>query len=185
MADPVKAVLDACVLYPPVLRDLLLGVAAQRLFTPLWSDRILEEWARATMKLGQVAELQARGEIALIRAAFPKACLPAAPSVESRLVLPDENDLHVLATAISGGADAIITFNAQDFPRHVLAEEGIARRDPDGFLWEMWSHHPNEVDIVVTEVHATAERLAGKPVSLKSLLKRAQLPRFAKALQAS
>ncbi len=31
-------------------------------------------------------------------------------------------------------------FNAADFPRHVLAEEHLARRDPDGFLWDLLVH---------------------------------------------
>lgn len=179
-----RAVLDACVLYPPVLRDILLGVAARGLFTPLWSDRILEEWARATMKLGPAATVDARAQIARARAAFPQATLHAAPATESRLVLPDANDLHVLAVAITGSADAIITFNAKDFPRHILAEEGIARRDPDGVLWEMWSHHPGDVGDVIHTVHARAEAMAGAPVSLKALLKRAQLSRLAKAVTA-
>ncbi|MEY4696362.1 MAG: hypothetical protein RIT14_790 [Pseudomonadota bacterium] len=180
-----RAVLDACVLFPPVLRDILLGVAARGLFQPRWSDRILEEWARATAKLGPAAEAEARGQVALVRAAFPGATLPPAPGVEARLMLPDANDLHVLAVAISGHADAIITFNAQDFPRHVLAAEGLDRRDPDGFLWELWSHHPQAVDAVLAEVHARAERMAGTGVSLKALLKRAGLPRLAKAVTAA
>jgi hypothetical protein len=44
----VKAALDTCVIYPPVLRALLLRVARAGLYQPLWSERILEEWARAT-----------------------------------------------------------------------------------------------------------------------------------------
>ena len=47
-----KAVLDACVIYPTVLREILTGVAALGLYEPLWSDRILREWTRATAKLG-------------------------------------------------------------------------------------------------------------------------------------
>lgn len=179
-----KIVLDACVLYPPVLCDLLLGVAETGAFQPLWSDRILEEWARATVKLGPLAEAQARGRIALLRARFPRSLVSPAPGVEARLVLPDANDLHVLATAIAGGADAILTFNAQDFPRHVLAAEGILRRDPDGFLWEMFSRDEAAVGAVIAAVHQRAEEMAGQPVSLKALLKRAQLPRLAKAVQA-
>lgn len=179
-----KLVLDACVLYPPVLRDLLLGVAKAGLFRPVWSDRILEEWARATVKLGPVAEAAARAQVALAKAAFPQAMQPAAPAVEARLVLPDPNDLHVLAVAVTSGADAIVTFNAQDFPRHVLAHEGIERRDPDGFLWEMWSKHPDKVGAVIRSVHDRAEAMAGETVSLKALLKRAQLPRLAKAVTA-
>lgn len=177
-----RAVLDACVLYPTVLREILTGVAALGLYTPLWSDRILEEWARATHKLGPGAEAVARGEIALLRVAFPKATLRAQPDIEARMLLPDANDVHVLAVAVAGSADCIVTFNAKDFPRHVLAEEGIARRDPDGLLWELWSHHPEEVEAVVARVHRVAEQMAGVAVPVRGLLKRAQLQRVAKAM---
>ena len=168
-----KAVLDACVLYPTVLREVLVGVANAGLFSPLWSDRILEEWARATRKIGPAGEALARGEVALLNAAFPKASIAAQPGLEARLHLPDDNDIHVLAVAIAGSADAIITFNARDFPRHVLAAEGITRRDPDGFLWEMWSHHPKAVGAVIASVQAKAVQLSGQPQPLRPFLKRA------------
>ena len=177
-----KIVLDACVLYPTVLREILIGVARAGLFTPLWSDRILEEWARATRKLGDGAEAIARGEVALLRAEFPAACGPARPAIEARLTLPDDNDRHVLAVAIASGANTILTFNAADFPRHLLAEEGLARRDPDGFLWEIWSHYPAAMSGVVEAVRAEAERLSGQPQPLRALLKRSQLPRLGKAM---
>ncbi|NUB42820.1 PIN domain-containing protein [Fertoebacter nigrum] len=179
-----KVVLDACVLYPSVLRAILLRVAAAGCYTPLWSDRILEEWARATAKLGMAAQATARADIALMRGAFPGATVRAQPNLEARLHLPDENDIHVLAVAIGSSADAILTFNAADFPRHVLAAEGVARRDPDGFLWELWSHHPARVTEALEQVRAEAERMAGTPVALKPLLKKAQLPRLAKAVAA-
>jgi predicted nucleic acid-binding protein len=179
----VKAVLDACVLYPTVLRDILVGVAREGLYTPLWSDRILEEWARATRKIGPDAEVFARGEVALLMATYPKASIAPQPGLEARLHLPDDNDIHVLAVAIAGSADAIITFNARDFPRHVLAGEGVTRRDPDGFLWEMWSHHQDAVGDVIQHVHAKAEHLSGQPQPVRAFLKRAGLPRLAKALQ--
>jgi predicted nucleic acid-binding protein len=179
----VKIVLDACVLYPTVLREILIGVARAGLYAPLWSDRILEEWARATRKLGPGAEDQARAEIALLRAAFPKASVSARPGLESCLHLPDENDIHVLAAAITSGADGVLTFNASDFPGHVLAGEGVKRFDPDGFLWALWSHHPETVGAVVEQVRATAERLSGAPQPVRALLKRARLPRLGKALQ--
>ncbi|EEW26388.1 RSP_2648 family PIN domain-containing protein [Rhodobacter ferrooxidans] len=177
-----KLVLDACVLYPPILRDILLGAAKAGLFEPLWSERILEEWARATRKLGPAAEAQARISVALTKAGFPKAMLAAAPGLEARLHLPDENDTHVLAVAVAGSADAILTLNNADFPRHVLAAEGVQRREPDGFLWELWSSQPQAMGLVLEAVRAEAERLSGAPVTLKSLLKRAKLPRLAKAV---
>jgi predicted nucleic acid-binding protein len=178
----VKIVLDACVLYPARLREILLGVANAGLFTPLWSARILEEWARATRKIGPAAEVEARLALADACRDFPRAMVQAAPAVEARLVLPDDNDVHVLAVAIAAGADAICTFNARDFPRHVLAGEGIARRDPDGLLWEFWSHHPELVGVVVEQARLTAERFSGVEKPLRGFLKKAGLPRLGKAM---
>lgn len=177
-----KAVLDACVIYPPVLRAILLSAARAGLYAPQWSDRILEEWARAAARRGDGSDGAARAEAQAMRAAFPAATVPPRPGLESRLHLPDENDIHVLAAAVAGGADAIITFNAQDFPRHVLAAEGVDRRDPDGFLWELWSKHPETMQPILDRVRADAEAMAAAPVSLKSLLKRAKLNRLAKAV---
>ena len=179
-----KAVLDACVLYPTVLREILQGAAAAGLYQPVWSERILGEWTRATAKLGPLAQAQAEGEAVVLRAAFPRAMVRPQPGIEARLLLPDPNDTHVLAVAIAAGADAIVTFNAADFPGHVLAAEGVARRDPDGFLWEMQSRNPEEMARIVEAVRAKAEALSGAPVPLKPLLKRAKLFRLAKALGA-
>jgi predicted nucleic acid-binding protein len=177
-----KAVLDACVIYPTVLREILVGVAARGLYEPLWSERILREWVMATAKLGPLVQAQAETEALLMRSSFPRAMVREQPTIERRVLLPDPDDHHVLAVAIAAHADCIVTFNAKDFPRHVLAEEGIARRDPDGLLWELWSHHPGEVGEVVMGVHATAERMAGVDLPLKALMKRAQLPKLGKAL---
>ncbi len=179
-----RAVLDACVLYPTVLREILIGVARTGLYQPLWSARILEEWARAAARSGPVAEAEARGAAALLGGAFPRAAVPAQPGIEARLMLPDPADVHVLAAAIGGSADAIITFNRADFPQGVLAGEGVTRRDPDGFLWELWSHHPDTVAAAVEAVRAEAERLSGQPQPVRALLKRARLPRLGKALAA-
>ncbi len=180
-----KAVLDACVLFPTVLREILLGVAARGLYQPVWSERILCEWVRATAKLGEVAAIEAEAQATLVRLAFPQAMTRAQPNIEARLLLPDPADVHVLAVAIAAQADAIITFNAQDFPRPVLADEGLIRLDPDQLLCQLHAQHPGEVAQVVADVHATAQRMLGEVIPLKSLMKRAQLRRLGKAMQAA
>ncbi|CUH66629.1 hypothetical protein TG4357_02529 [Thalassovita gelatinovora] len=177
-----KVLLDTCVIYPTVMREVLLGVARAGGFTPLWSARILEEWARAARKLGPQGEPQARGEIAMLQANWPKAEVTWKPSLEDRLWLPDAADAHVLAAAIAGSADLILTLNAKDFPRHILAEEGLTRQDPDGFLHGIWQAHPDLVASVVDKVRAEAERLSGEPWQVRALMKKAKLPRLGKAL---
>jgi hypothetical protein len=178
----VRALLDACVLYPTVLREILLAVAARGLFVPLWSERILEEWARAAGKLGPGAEAVARGEVAQVRAAFPGAMVAAREGLEARLWLPDPADVHVLAAAIAGSAEVIVTFNAADFPRAVLAAEGVGRQDPDQFLTGLHDRAPAEVSAAVGEVAGKARRLSGEALPLRPLLKRAGLPKLGKRL---
>ena len=177
-----KVCLDACVLYPTVMRDILIGVARAGYFRPVWSARILEEWVRATARFGPVAEMQSRGASATLRAAFPAAMTPPHPGIEERLHLPDPNDLHVLATAIAASADILLTLNARDFPGAYLRGEGVTRRDPDGFLWECWSHAPEEVAEIVATVHAEAGNRDGQLRDLRAFLKRARLPKLGKAL---
>lgn len=40
------AVMDACVLYPHSLRDLLMRVAAMGIYEPRWTEEIHDEWIR-------------------------------------------------------------------------------------------------------------------------------------------
>ena len=44
------AVLDACVLHPAFLQGALLWLATERLYRPVWSDVILDEWQRSLEK---------------------------------------------------------------------------------------------------------------------------------------
>lgn len=177
-----KVLIDTCVLYPTVMREVVLGVAALGAFTPLWSARILEEWARAARKIGPGGEAQARGEIALVRAAWPEAEVSWKPSLEARLWLPDGNDIHVLAAAVAASADVILTLNASDFPRNVLADEGLSRADPDAFLLGVWQSDPDGVGAVCARVLAQARALSEQDWEMRGLLKKARLPRLAKAV---
>lgn len=174
-----KVLVDACVLYPTVLREIVLGVAGTGHFTPLWSARILEEWARAAARIGQ--EAVARGEIAALRAAWPGAEVAVTADTAARLHLPDPDDVHVLAAAVDGGANALLTLNLRDFPTRALAAEGILRRDPDGYLAEALAERPEAVREVVAGVLARAGA-AGVEGTARAVLKRARLPRLGKAL---
>ena len=177
-----RILIDTCVLYPTVMREVVLGAAREGLFEPMWSRRILDEWARAAIKLGAAGEAQARAEIALLQAAWPDAEKPPAPGTQARLWLPDEDDIHVLAVAVDASADFIMTLNAKDFPRATLAEEGIGRVDPDSYLMSLWLDHPDKIAAVVESVLDQARSLSGEVWEMRALLKKARLPRLAKAV---
>lgn len=177
-----KVVLDACLLYPTVMREMLLGVAAAGAFEPLWSPRLLGEWQHTAARHGPEGRAQAEAEAARMAARWPRGCITCPPGLEARLFLPDPADIHVLAAAIAGHADGILTLNARDFPRNILAEEGLWRADPDAFLHGIWQAQPAMVGDVATQVLATARHLSARDWEMRPLLKKARLPRLAKAL---
>lgn len=177
-----RVLIDACVLYPTVLREIVLGLAEKGDFTPLWSARILEEWARAAARRGAGEEVVSLGEIALLRARWPEAEVLVGPATEARLWLPDPADVHVLAAAVDGKADVLLTLNLRDFPRRAMDEQAILLRHPDDFLIEANARSPVHIRSVVDAVHAEAERLSGERLPLRALLKRARLPRLGKVL---
>ena len=178
-----RAVIDACVLYPTVMRQIVLGVAQAGLMTPIWSDRLLGEWVRTAARHGGPAdEALAHGDVAALGLAFPAARIMPDPALQARLWLPDSGDVHVLATAITARADKIVTLNLRDFPRAELSAHGIAAIHPDALLYALWIEQPRILGDVVAGVHARAEHLSGAVLPQRALLKRARLPRLAKAL---
>lgn len=177
-----RLMLDACVLYPTVMRQVLLGAAEAGFFEPLWTARIAEEWARAAAKISPAQEAQARGEIALVRSRFPEAEVEEGD--DSAFWLPDPADAHVLAAAAESGCDAICTLNAKDFPRQVLAREGLERVDPDTLLMACRQEDETRVAAVAEGVLEDARRLSGDDWEMRPLLRKARLPRLAKALGA-
>ncbi|MEJ6402256.1 RSP_2648 family PIN domain-containing protein [Yoonia sp. 2307UL14-13] len=177
-----RVLIDTCVLYPTVMREVVLGCAAEGLFEVRWSSRILEEWQRAVVKLGPAQVVIAEGEIAALGAAFPDAVVPEHAGLEQRLWLPDPNDIHVLASAVGGSCDAIMTINAKDFPGNVLAEEGLFRVDPDAFLRGLLEEVPDQVRGVAERVLAQANAISDRPWEMRALMKKARLPRLGKAL---
>ncbi len=173
--------LDACVLYPPLVRSILLGAAEAGLFRPRWSRRVLDEWRIAALNRG-AAETELDRSIVLVEAAFPEAMTVPDPEVEGMVSLPDPADAHVLAGAIAAGAEVLLTFNLRDFPARRLAGHGVAPRHPDGFLWELLSHAPEVMSAVIRS--AAGQAGAAAPAEIRRALKRARLPRLGKAFEA-
>jgi hypothetical protein len=70
--------------------------------------------------------------------------------------------------------------NAKDFPRNILAEEGLSRADPDGFLLGFAEAQPEMMHALVQDVLRKAQALSGEPWTARALLKKARLPRLGK-----
>jgi predicted nucleic acid-binding protein len=175
-----RILLDACVLYPTIMRETLLRAAKIGAFEPLWSARILEEWRRAAARHGPEQAQVAGVEIALCKANWPQAEI--GPAVIDHLWLPDKNDIHVLTAAIHGNAGAIITLNLKDFPTRILSGHDIIRRDPDSFLVEFAHENPTAMKNVARDIKHAAEQHSGATKDIRKLLKRTGLPRLGKFL---
>jgi predicted nucleic acid-binding protein len=161
-------VLDANVLFPAPLRDLLLRLSHARLFRVAWSEYILDETfmavQRARPNLDSTRLQRTRN---LMNLAFPEAMTP--PGSLDGYSLPDINDRHVLMTAVLSGSEQILTFNLKDFPLLATRPHGIVAVHPDEFLCELSDGQ------LLTIARVLAEQLADLRrgnVSMRTLLDR-------------
>jgi hypothetical protein len=83
------------------------------------------------------------------------------------LHLPDPDDRHVLAAAIVGRADVIVTCNLKDFPEQALVPYHIEAQHPDEFIRHMLDLAPV---VVVDAIRAQQSRLVNPPVAMPDLL---------------
>jgi predicted nucleic acid-binding protein len=131
-----SAVLDACVLVPASLCDLLLRLAEEpAMYRPLWSEQIMAEMSKALRtKLGRtVSEVEYRRK--QMNIAFPEAIVSVPPELLRTVeCIPDKDDRHVLAAAVMAHANAIITQNTRHFPKECLDKYGVLCQTADDFL---------------------------------------------------
>lgn len=138
-ANRYTAIIDACSLVSAPKRDLLLTLAEDEFFRVRWSDKILEETETAlATKIFKNLEKEdalkrAANSINAMKAAFPEALveLNRQPFATG---LPDENDEHVIMSAIQTQAQAIVTENIKDFPAKILDKFNIEVRTADDFI---------------------------------------------------
>ena len=129
------ALLDACVLFPVAVCDSLMSVAATGLYAPKWTQRIEDEWTRSLEQKSGRPPGSCNVRRDAMRDAAPDWEVPeqAWNRIARCLQLPDPDDVHVLAAAIAGHADCIVTANLKDFPEDALAPFGIPVVHPDEF----------------------------------------------------
>lgn len=126
---------DANVLYPAPLRDLLMHLALTDLFRAKWSEKVHEEWMENLLHDRPDLTRENLEKTRRLMDANVRDCLVEDyEHLISGLELPDPNDRHVLAAAIRGGADVIVTLNLKDFPREYLWSFGIEPQHPDDFV---------------------------------------------------
>lgn len=128
-------VLDACVLYPAPVRDLLLSLAFQGMYHARWTATINDEWIRNVVKNRPNLDVNKLRKTAdKMGNAIPDAIIIGYERFIETIELPDINDRHVVAAALVVHADAIVTFNLKDFPTSALEPLGLEAQHPDDFV---------------------------------------------------
>ena len=170
------AILDANVLYPQLMRDVLLSLAHADLYSARWTTDIEHEWmkALATNFPGQDAKILKTAE--QMRQAIPDCMVTGYESLIPSLSLPDPDDRHVLAAAIAGHADAIVTSNGKDFPEKVLDSFGIELQSPDEFVVNQIMLNKIRALSAIKDMRMRWQRPEITPAALIDLFARRNMP---------
>lgn len=135
MSHHYTALLDANVLYPAPMRDVLMQLAVTDIFNAKWSEDIHREWIDALIRNEPHRDRTALERTRDLMNQATRDCLVTGyEAIVPSLELPDPNDRHVLAAAIVGRCDVVVTQNLKDFPEDALEPYGIEALHPDEFL---------------------------------------------------
>lgn len=160
--------LDANVLYPAPMRDILMELSQSSLFNARWTAEIHEEWIRSLLKNEPQRNREDLERTRELMDQHADDCLVTDyQQLTPSLDLPDKNDRHVLAAAIVGRCNAIITQNLKDFPAESLRPYGIETQHPDQFIYNQLTMAPG---LVCSSLKRIRKRLKNPPYSTDEYL---------------
>ena len=150
--SPYPVVLDACVLYPNLLRDLLMWLGKSRLYQPKWTAIIHDEWQRNLhSNRPEISREKLKHIEALMNKALPDALITGFEPLISSISLPDADDRHVVAAAIKFLSD-LLDLNQAQVLKAVHAQRTSLKSPP-----------------VSTDDYLSALLRLGLPVTVKAL----------------
>jgi hypothetical protein len=161
-----SAVLDACVLYPVGVRDLLLSVADRAVYMPRWTEEILDEMDRNIVKDGRSTPKAMAKMREQMNIAFPAARIDGYESLVSSMT-NHPKDRHVLAAAVRANVGVIVTENRKDFRPSACDPYDIEIQSADEFLSYALDHDP---PAVIGAVHTMAIKRRRPPIQARQLL---------------
>lgn len=180
----VNAVLDACVLYPAPLRDLLLQLGSFELYKPYWTQTIQEEWQRSLLRnRPDIPPGQLERTASLMDSAFPDACIDGYEHLIPELDLPDTDDRHVLAAAIHHRVNVIVTFNLKDFPDIYLAELHVKAQHPDDFITDLINSNPKQSLAAFKKQVSNLKNPSKTAQEVLAFLMKTEVPKTSEALR--
>ncbi len=176
--------LDACVLYPAPLRDLLMHLALADLFQAKWSDDIHKEWIRNVLaNRPDLTLAQLKRTQKLMNEHVHDCLVRGYKKLIPQLSLPDKNDRHVLAAAIQGSVQIILTYNLKDFPTKIIKEYSVKAEHPDMFLHHLLQQYPEQFCVAIKRLRLSLKHPPVNEKKYLEVLAKQRLPKMVTALQ--
>lgn len=176
------AFFDTNVLYGALLNDLVLHLADRGLFRPLWSRDVLLELAGNLVEHGE-DPVRVEKRVGTMERYFPDAMvtgyLDLVPTMTNH-----EKDRHVLAAAVRGGAEVLVTFNGRDFPASSVLQFDLEVVHPDDFLLDQLDLHRGPTLRTLVELVTGYDSPAMTVDDFLSALARAGVPKFSDVARA-
>jgi hypothetical protein len=164
----VTAFLDASVIYPALVRDLLMHLGLFGAFRARWSARVQDEWMTALLRnRPDLSRARIERTRHLMDRHIHEALVQGYEHRVDAITLPDADDRHVVAAAIHCGANVIVTTNLRDFPAHALDPYGVTAVHPDAFFLALLE---NEKEPVLLALRALRASFVNPPSSTANLL---------------
>lgn len=172
MSCGLPGILDTCLRYSSTLRDTLLRIAEEGTFLPLWSADVLAELKAVLEREALLEPARTTRLVGLMQQAFP------ASEVGDYEVLIDAmvchpKDRHVLAAAVAGRAQVLVTFNGKHFPPASVDPHDLTVVTPDAFLLDQLDLYPGKVGRALVGQLTAARR---PPSTMGQLLGRLSAP---------
>lgn len=157
--------LDTCVLLKPYLCDSMLSVAEAGMYRPLWSPAVLDELGRNLIRRGLDDE-QIGHRLDQMNEAFPDALVGGYEALIAQMS-NHPKDRHVLAAAVRGGAEVLVTENLRDFPDDSVSPFGMEVVSQDVFLLDQLDLAPAEI---LDALRRQVSRYRREPRTVEGLL---------------
>lgn len=179
VANPFVVILDANVLFPFRVRDVLLTFAHDGLFRARLTEEIMAEWTQNLLELKPSLENSIKAQVAMIRKTFDECFVTGHMPLIEGLEMPDKDDRHVLAAAIRCSAQVIVTENKRDFPSDILEEYDIEVLGADDMLVNTYELFPVEAARALGKVRGRYKNPRMNVSEFLLDLTRAGLPKLA------
>jgi hypothetical protein len=170
-----------------IVRRLMLSLAAEGVYQPVWSERIGDEWRRNAARLWAIPPEVLTEQWVDMNTRFPHATEGNLEPYEAILRYSDPKDFHVIAAGLARRARCalqhppkviVTTWNLKDFNRSEMRRQGLDVFNPDRLLSQWWQEKADQMRPSIQAIPSDYIALGREPEPLSATLHRERLYRL-------